>query len=108
MPGVDWARARILVAGGSRKPAFCSDRHWCECLVDALSKRSGIPRDGIIREQLERSRNSSADQSFMRLAGTVRGARNLSSALVKGIADTEFLVAFANVNDKHPFHQDRH
>jgi predicted DNA-binding protein len=47
--------------------------------LDQVSKRSGIPRGGIIREQLEKARNSSADQSFMRLAGTVRGARDLST-----------------------------
>ncbi|OGA13552.1 MAG: hypothetical protein A3G25_19590 [Betaproteobacteria bacterium RIFCSPLOWO2_12_FULL_63_13] len=47
--------------------------------LDDASKRSGIPRGRIIREQLERARNSGADQSFMRLAGAVRGARDLSS-----------------------------
>jgi predicted DNA-binding protein len=47
--------------------------------LDETSKRSGIPRDSIIREQLEKARNSSADHSFMRLAGTVRGARDLST-----------------------------
>jgi predicted DNA-binding protein len=47
--------------------------------LDDTSKRSGIPRGGIIREQLERARNSGADQPFMRLAGTVRGTRTLST-----------------------------
>jgi predicted DNA-binding protein len=54
--------------------------------LDQVSKRSGIPRGGIIREQLEKARNSSADQSFMRLAGTVRGARDLSTR--KGFSRT--------------------
>lgn len=47
--------------------------------LEETSKRSGIPRGGIIREQLERARNSAADQSFVRLAGAVRGARDLST-----------------------------
>ena len=42
--------------------------------IEETPKRSGIPRGVIIRAQLERARNSGADQSFMRLAGTVRGA----------------------------------
>jgi len=47
--------------------------------LEETSKRSGIPRGDSIREQLEKARNSGADQSFKRLAGTVRGARDLST-----------------------------
>jgi predicted DNA-binding protein len=54
--------------------------------LEETSKRSGIPRGGILREQLEKARNGSADQSFMRLAGTVRGARDLSTR--KGFSRT--------------------
>jgi predicted transcriptional regulator len=46
--------------------------------LDQVSKRSGVPRGRIIREQLERARASRPEQSFMRLAGTIRGARDLS------------------------------
>jgi len=47
--------------------------------LEQASKRSGIPRGRIIREQLEKARESGGEQSFMRLAGTVRGARDLSA-----------------------------
>jgi len=46
--------------------------------LDQVSKSSGIPRGRIIREQLERARARRPEQSFMRLAGTVRGAPDLS------------------------------
>ncbi|MGO8858670.1 MAG: ribbon-helix-helix domain-containing protein [Steroidobacteraceae bacterium] len=46
--------------------------------LDQASKQSGIPRGRIIREQLEKARDSGKEPSFMRLAGTVRGARDLS------------------------------
>jgi hypothetical protein len=47
--------------------------------LEQASKRSGIPRGRIIREQLEKARSSGTEPSFMRLAGSVRGARELSS-----------------------------
>ena len=47
--------------------------------LDQASKRSGMPRGRIIREQLEKARESGGEQSFMRLAGIVRGARDLSA-----------------------------
>ena len=58
----------------------------------------------IARDQLERAKAGSPRQSFMRLAGSVRGPRELSSrkgvrAFVRGIADSGFLVAFANRSD---------
>ena len=40
--------------------------------------RTGVPQGQIVREQLEKARAASA-QPFMRLAGSVRGARNLSA-----------------------------
>ena len=46
--------------------------------LEQTSKRSGIPRGRIIREQLEKARDTGAEQSFMRLAGTIRGVRDLS------------------------------
>lgn len=46
--------------------------------LEQIAKRSGVPRGRFIREQLERARASRSDQSFMRLAGTIRGARDLS------------------------------
>jgi predicted transcriptional regulator len=47
--------------------------------LEEASKRSGMPRGRIIREQLEKARDSGAQPSFMRLAGRVRGARDLST-----------------------------
>ncbi len=47
--------------------------------LEQASKRSGVPRGRIIREQLEKARDSGGEQSFMRLAGSVRGARDLST-----------------------------
>jgi hypothetical protein len=52
--------------------------------LEQASKRSGMPRGRIIREQLEKARGSGGGQPFMRLAGTVRGARDLSTR--KGFA----------------------
>lgn len=46
--------------------------------LDQASKRSGLPRGRIIREHLERARAQRPEQSFMRLAGAIRGARDLS------------------------------
>jgi hypothetical protein len=47
--------------------------------LDQASKQSGIPKGRIVREQLERARSSGKGASFMRLAGTVQGARDLSA-----------------------------
>lgn len=47
--------------------------------LEQAAKRSGMPRGRIIREQLEKARESGGEQVFMRLAGIVRGARDLSA-----------------------------
>jgi hypothetical protein len=47
--------------------------------LDQASKQSGIPKGRIVREQLERARKGGKVPSFMRLAGTLRGARDLSA-----------------------------
>jgi predicted DNA-binding protein len=51
-------------------------------LEDAAA-RTGVSQGKIVREQLERARIGGT-QSFLRLAGQIRGARNLSSR--KGFA----------------------
>ena len=43
------------------------------------SVRTGVPQGAIIREQLERARGHGDARAFMKLAGTVRGARDLSA-----------------------------
>jgi len=52
--------------------------------LSRASRRTGLPQGQIVREQLERARTDSADKPYMRLAGSVRGARDLSSR--KGFA----------------------
>jgi len=46
-------------------------------LEDAAAK-IGMSQGSIVRDQLEKARSSSRRQSFMRLAGSVRGPRDLS------------------------------
>jgi len=41
--------------------------------------RTGVPQGKIVRDQLEKAKANSARQAFMRLAGSVRGAKDLSS-----------------------------
>jgi ribbon-helix-helix CopG family protein len=41
--------------------------------------RTGVSQGKIVRDELERARGKDSRQSFMRLAGTVRGSRDLSS-----------------------------
>jgi hypothetical protein len=40
--------------------------------------RSGVSQGKIVRDQLEKARASEGHQGFMRLAGKVRGAKDLS------------------------------
>jgi hypothetical protein len=47
--------------------------------LDEVSARTGVSQGKIIRDQLERARSQSASQAFMRLAGSVRGAKDLSA-----------------------------
>lgn len=42
------------------------------------SRRTGLPQGRIVRDQLERARQTGHARSFMRLAGAVRGPRDLS------------------------------
>jgi len=54
--------------------------------LEQHAKTTGESQGKIIRDQLARARHGSASQSFMRLAGTVGGARDLSSR--KGFSRT--------------------
>lgn len=47
--------------------------------LESTSKRTGVPQGRIVREQLERARAASPGRGFMRLAGAVRGPRDLST-----------------------------
>lgn len=46
--------------------------------LDATASKSGISQSKIVRDQLEQARKQTASQSFMRMAGTVRGPKGLS------------------------------
>ena len=47
--------------------------------LEETASRSGISQGELIREQLAKAKSGGAAQSFMRLAGTVQGARDLST-----------------------------
>ena len=47
--------------------------------LEATAARMGLSQGRIIREQLERARAGDAGKPFMRLAGSVKGARDLST-----------------------------
>ncbi len=47
--------------------------------LERQSKKTGESQGKIVRDQLLRARKGAAAQSFMRLAGAVRGDRRLSS-----------------------------
>jgi hypothetical protein len=61
----------------SRKTTVRLTKQLAEWLDD-VSARTGLSRSRIIREHLERARAGSVFP-FMRLAGAVRGAKDLSS-----------------------------
>jgi hypothetical protein len=53
-------------------------RDLAEWLEEA-ARRAGVPQGRIVRDQLERARAAGAERPFMRLAGRVRGPRDLSA-----------------------------
>ena|SRR5207249_11653411 len=73
--------------------------------LESMAAKTGVSQYQLIRDQLERAKADAANKSFMRLAGEVRGPKDLSRRKgfnrMKGIADTGFLAAFANRNDRH-------
>ena len=46
--------------------------------LESTAARSGVSQGKLVRDQLEKARTSNGAQVFMRLAGTVRGPKNLS------------------------------
>lgn len=52
--------------------------------LEEKSRRTGLPAGRIIRHQLERARSEAGSQRFLRHAGKISGARDLSSR--KGFA----------------------
>jgi hypothetical protein len=55
-----------------RLPAELAD--W----LREVSEQAGVPQGKIVRDQLEKARASSARKGYMRLAGSLRGPRDLS------------------------------
>jgi hypothetical protein len=47
--------------------------------LEEQAKTTGVPQGKIVRDQLEKAKATSARQPFMRLAGTMRGPKDLSS-----------------------------
>ena len=47
--------------------------------LEETAARTGVSQGRIIREQLERARSGGPVRPFMRLAGSIRGPRDLSS-----------------------------
>jgi hypothetical protein len=47
--------------------------------LEDVAARTGVSQGKIVRDQLEKAKASSPRQSFMRLAGSIRGPRDLSS-----------------------------
>lgn len=47
--------------------------------LEEQAATTGVPQGKIVRDQIEKAKATSARQSFRRLAGTVRGPKDLSS-----------------------------
>lgn len=47
--------------------------------LEEVASRTGVSQGKIVRDQLERARENSSRRAFMRLAGSVRGPKDLSS-----------------------------
>jgi predicted transcriptional regulator len=46
--------------------------------LEETAARTGITQGQLIREQIEKAKAAGANRAFMRLAGSVRGPRDLS------------------------------
>jgi hypothetical protein len=46
--------------------------------LDSISKQSGLSRSRIVEDMLEEARSLVPARTFLRLAGKVRGSKNLS------------------------------
>jgi hypothetical protein len=47
--------------------------------LERVAAETGVSQGKLIRDQLEKAKAGDSSRSFMRLAGSVRGPRNLSS-----------------------------
>ncbi len=46
--------------------------------LEYTARKTGLPKGRIVREELERARNSTTNRPFLRLAGAVGGPSDLS------------------------------
>jgi predicted DNA-binding protein len=47
--------------------------------LEDTAARAGVSQGQLVREQIEKAKAANADRTFMRLAGSIRGPRDLSS-----------------------------
>lgn len=47
--------------------------------LEQTAAETGVSQGKLVRDQLQRAKAAASTQSFMRLAGTVRGPRDLSA-----------------------------
>lgn len=47
--------------------------------LEETAAKMGVPQGKIVRDQLEEARTRAKTRSFMRLAGSIRGPKDLSS-----------------------------
>jgi hypothetical protein len=47
--------------------------------LSAVARKTGVPVGRIVREQLQRARSEQDRRPYMRLAGKIKGPRNLST-----------------------------
>ena len=47
--------------------------------LELAAAKTGVSQGKIIRDQLEKARANARQQAFMRLAGTIRGPKDLSA-----------------------------
>lgn len=47
--------------------------------LEQTAQKTGVSQGKIVRDQLEKARANAANQTFMQLAGSVRGPKDLSS-----------------------------
>lgn len=47
--------------------------------LEEVSARTGLSQSRIIRDELERARSRASNQTFMRLAGAIKGPKDLSA-----------------------------
>lgn len=47
--------------------------------LESTAAKSGVSRGKLVRDQLEKARTGSGAQTFMRLAGSVRGPKDLAA-----------------------------